>query len=120
MYQKIVGSYAAKINSRTGDFPVEITMSIAEGGVGGAGVSIPYLIGQYRRLDLAPGAGDRQVGVNFDPVTGQITLNAIQGGSPTVPGSLYFTGIGTWKNDVLDLDLNDNRGKAGHLHAKRQ
>lgn len=119
-YRTIEGSYQAVVDTGSTRMPVEIKITIAEPGTGGTGISIPYLVAQYRRLDFPAGVAERQLAVNYDALSGRISMNAIQGGSTTVPGSQYFAASGTWANQNLDVTLRDSRGYEGELKAVRK
>ena len=128
VYRNIEGSYNATVDTGAQRIPISMTISIAENGAGGTGVSIPYLVAQYRRLDFPAGIGERQLAVNYDQLSGRISLNQVGsstpggtgGGQTGPPGSTYFAGSGTWINNVLDVVFRDRNGYAGELKATRK
>jgi hypothetical protein len=120
LYRTLEGVYSTTVDTGSQRAPISLTISIAEGASGGSGVSIPYLVAQYRRLDFPAGIGERQLGVNYDALSGRISMSAVSGGSTTVPGSQYFSASGTWVNGNLDVTLRDRNGFAGELKATRK
>lgn len=119
IYREMEGSYQGVVDNGEERVKIEITLTIAEDGKGGSGISVPFLVGQYRRMDFPSGIGERQLAVNFLSYTSRISMNAVQGGG-TVPGSQYFAATGTWKDQKLNVTLRDRRGYAGELIAVRK
>lgn len=114
LYSKIEGNYVGILDG-TADRPkVAITITTGEDSSG-----VPMLMGQFRRLDLPVGVGEKQLAVSFDSTTSRITFNAIQGGGTSIPGSGYMSGSGTWVNDALEVSLRDRKGSMGVLRAIR-
>ncbi len=119
IYTPIVGIYSGTVDTGVERARVQITVSINEGGAGGTGVSAPYLVGQYRRLDFPSGIGERQLAINYDSLSHTVSMTGVQGGG-SVPGSSTFSGRGTWRNSVLNVDLTDSRGQTGNFTATRK
>jgi hypothetical protein len=93
---------------------VSITITVGEDVTTG----FPILVGRYRRLDVPSGVADRGLSIEYDGTTSVLTIRGTSGGG-SVPGSNYFSGTGTWKNDVLNVKLTDHRGPLGKLTATR-
>ena len=116
LYTQLEGTYVGIVDNGTDRIKVGLTVTTGEDSSGQ-----PTLVAQYRRFDLPTGVGELQLSVTYDSTTHRVTMLAVPGGgSPSIPGSGYLAGSGTWANGILDVALRDRKGSMGTLHSNRQ
>ncbi len=120
VYRQIEGNYTGVMDSGSQRVAVSLIITAKEVATDQPGVTIPTLVAQYRRLDTSSGIGQYQLAVSFDQLSGRISMTAVSGGSPSVPGSSYLSASGTWINGQLDVSFRNSLGDAGDLKATRK
>ncbi len=118
LYEKMEGVYEGILEGGPERNRVEITLTVGQGPGANGGLA-PILNGQFRYSDLPRGVGERQLRVEFDSLTGQISMDAIAGGG-SIPGSQFLSLEGTWVEGFLRVRIRDSRGALGNLVATRR
>jgi hypothetical protein len=120
VYSKIAGRYVGVVAGRGGErYEVEINLMIVERVGQSMQVSQPGLMAQYRRTDFTEGIGEKNLAVEYDSLTGAIFMRDSGVKSPTGPeGGNVMSITGSVINRVLNVTLNDRRGRMGDLQAR--
>jgi hypothetical protein len=122
VYKKIAGRYSGIVKSTSGEkFNAEINLLVVER-VTPSGDLMPALAGQFRRLDIIAGIGERNLVVDYDQMSNDVSMREnIQTGGVSAPGApagaQMFSASGTLVNGTMSVTLVDRRGVLGQFVA---
>jgi hypothetical protein len=121
VYRKVDGFYDGIVSGPSGTrSPIQIDLMAVEH-ADASGLMLPQLVAQLRWLHAPDGIGERNLLVDYNSVTGVISMRESSStSSSTTPGAAMFSGSGTLIDGKLSIRFFERRGELGQFTAQRR